>query len=171
MGATMSRLDLDLARAVAEIQALFATVPEIADDEDLRRDMIEGATDATELLRRIVRMRADAEAMAAAVRVQEHDLRQRRERFDARADAMKALAERIMNAADLSKITLPEATLSFRATPPAVVITDPSEVPENMWRVKREIDKAAVKEALQSDEPVPGAYLTNGGRTLAIRVL
>lgn len=167
----MSRLDLDMARAIAEIQALFATVPEIVDDDDLRRDMIEGATDATELLRRIVRMRADAEAMAAAVKAQEHELRQRRERFDARADAMKALAERIMNAADLSKITLPEATLSFRATPPAVVIADDAALPESMWRVRREPDKAAIKEALQHGETIPGAYLSNGGRALAIRVL
>lgn len=167
----MSRLDLDLARAVAEIQALFATVPEIADDEDLRRDMIEGATDATELLRRIVRMRADAEALAAAVKVQEHELRQRRERFDARADAMKSLAERIMNAAVSSKITLPEATLSFRATPPAVVIADDAALPESMWRVRREPDKAAIKEALQRGETIPGAHLSNGGRALTIRVL
>lgn len=163
------RLDLDVQRAIAEIAALFASVPELADDEDLRRDMTEGATDAVDVLRRVVRQCRDAETMAAAIKQQEADLKARRDRFTARAEALKEAAERIMNAADLAKIELPEATVSFRATPRAVIIADEAAIPDAMWRVKREPDKPAIREALQQGEPVPGAYLSNGGRTLAIR--
>ena len=41
---------LEAHTVTAEIERLLAEFPELADDEDLRRDMIEGQTDAFAIL-------------------------------------------------------------------------------------------------------------------------
>lgn len=164
----MARIDLELNRAIAEIDALIATVPDLADDPDLRFDMIDGQTDAADLLRKIVSLHIETKAMATALKGVEAEYKARRERVEARSQGFKDMAERIMQAAHLGKLVLPEATLSVRQVPPAVIVTDEASIPARYIRVKHEIDRVALKEALKSGESVPGATLGNGGETLAI---
>jgi hypothetical protein len=76
---------------------------------------------------------------------------------------------KVMEAANLSKLVLPAATLSLRPTGPAVRILDDKKIPEAYWRVKREPNLVAIKAALLDGELVAGATLSNGGQTLAIR--
>lgn len=97
-------------------------------------------------------------------------LKDRSERFERRRDALRSLIERIMDAANISKAELPEATFSFRALPSSVVIIDDTILPPDMIRTKYEPDKAKIRERLKDGANVPGAMLTNGGRSLSIRV-
>ena len=50
-----------------QIDNLLLAYPELAEDEILRGDMVEGATDAHEFLRMIERRRQDAECMTDAI--------------------------------------------------------------------------------------------------------
>jgi hypothetical protein len=159
---------LDIARIEAEIGWLLSEYPELAEDETLRRDMIEGSTDALNILSRIETRRQEADAMWRAIADRISELMARQARFTRQSDAMRRLAHRIMDAAQLRKVQLPEATLSVRSVPPKVDVYDPDALPESAWRIRREIDKTKVKELL-NEGPVAGARLTNGSETLSIR--
>lgn len=153
-----------------EITALLSDFPELAEDEALRADVIEGQTGATAVLSRVVNRMHEAEMMAAAVAKRISDLQTRLSFFERIAVAMRALAMRIMEAANLRRMMLPEATLSIRVTPPAVIISDESQIPAEFVRTKTIPDRARIKEALQSGAHVPGAALSNGGASLSVRI-
>ena len=76
---------------------------------------------------------------------------------------------RILQAAELKKVELPEATLSQRNSPPQLVgNVDPELLPDDLCRIKREPNKTAIKEALLKGDLVPGMYLSNSPPSLTI---
>jgi len=162
---------LDIAALEREIENLIASYPELAEDETLRADMIAGSTQSEEVLSKVVNRMQEAEAMVSAIIKRKNDLDARAARFDRQADAMRALAFRIMQAANLRKMPLPEATLSIRVNPPSVVISDESQIPAEFTITKTEtrIDRAKLKEALKDGATVPGACLSNGSESLSVR--
>lgn len=152
-----------------EIENLIASFPELADDETLRADVVEGQTDAPAILARIVDRMLDAEAMASAIKTRIECLESRQKKFDRQGDAMRVLALRIMNAAQVRKMPLPDATLSISTRPGSVMITDQTALPSRFLRTRMEPNKTAIKEALEQGEQVPGAFLANGAETLSVR--
>ena len=66
MPANDNYLPYDVRVLEAELASLLAAYPELADDEDLRRDTIEGETDAFAVLGRLVTAAQDAKFTAAA---------------------------------------------------------------------------------------------------------
>lgn len=154
-----------------QIEDLIASYPELAEDETLRADMISGSTDAAKILSRVVNRMQEAEAMVSAITKRKNDLDARAARFDRQADAMRALAFRIMNAAQVRKMPLPEATLSISTRGPALMISDATQIPPEFTVTKTEVkpDREKIKEALKAGQEVPGAYLTNGSEVLAVR--
>lgn len=97
------------------------------------------------------------------------EMSERRDRYGRQQEAARDGIFRIMQAAELTKLELPEATLSVRPGAVRVVITDEADLPDSFVRVKREADKAAIKDALKAGQFVPGAALSNGGPTLHVR--
>lgn len=154
----------------SELTLLFAEFPELAEDRQLRADTVEGSTEVYAVLGRILSIALDAQTMGAAIKERVELLRKRRNAVERREEAMRTIGLRIMTRAGISKAALTEATLTVRRVPPGLTITDETLLPEAFWRVRREPDKIAIKEALFSGRDVPGAVLGNGGQTLAIRV-
>lgn len=165
----MSRLDLDTRHIEQAMAAILRDHPWLSQDEDFRRDVLEGETSGMETLRKIVIALAETQWMAASIAETIERLSERRKRFDRRADALRSLAYRIMAAADLTKVTLPEATLSLLRPPPKVVITDEAAIPPAYLRTMVQPDKIAISKALKSGEPVAGAALSNGEPALSVR--
>ena len=166
----MSNLRLDRDAVAREIEALLAAVPELNEDEDLRHDMLEGETGLHELVSRALDARADALGMADAIKKRMTDLRERKARYDRRTQALGELIQSLMEIANIRKLELPEATVSVRRAPDKIVIVDEAAVPPGFFRIRRELDKAALKKALAAGEEVPGATLSNGGETISVRV-
>lgn len=154
------------------IEAVAALLQPYADDEDLYQDMIEGETDALDLLDSQIASMQNDEALAEAIKAQEANLKARRERIEWRADAHKKAALLIMNAAGLKKAERPRATISVRPGSVSVQITDEAEIPTQLMREKvtRAPDKAAIKAQLDAGETVPGAELVRGAETISVRV-
>jgi len=154
------------------IEAVAALLQPYADDEDLYQDMIEGETDALDLLDSQIESMQNDEALAEAIKAQEANLKARRERIEWRADAHKKAALLIMNAAGLKKAERPRATISVRPGSVSVQITDEAEIPSQLMREKitRAPDKAAIKAQLEAGETVPGAELVRGAETISVRV-
>jgi mannitol-specific phosphotransferase system IIBC component len=152
-----------------QIAALLLTYPELAEDEILRADTIEAETEAHDLLRKIEQARQDATAMAGAVATLIAGLELRLGRFERREKAMRELAFKIMQVANLKRIELAEATLSTINGQQRVVITDESLIPDILCRFKKEPDKTKIKEALKAGNKVLGAVLSNAEPHLMIR--
>lgn len=154
------------------IEAVAALLQPYADDEELYQDMIEGETDALDLLDSQIASMQNDEALAEAIKAQEANLKARRERIEWRADAHKKAALLIMNAAGLKKAERPRATISVRPGSVSVQITDEAEIPTQLMREKisRAPDKAAIKAQLEAGETVPGAELVRGAETISVRV-
>jgi len=69
----------------------------------------------------------------------------------------------------LNNGVLPDDGLIVKRVPPKLIVTDESKLPDKFWRVKREIDKAALNAEFKSGNFYEGCAMDNGGYTLAIK--
>jgi len=166
----MRNLDPTFVRA--QIDQLRVTHPGIWDegDEQLLADMLEGETGLHEFLVRVVDVMDDAEENIDGIEIKMTERRARKARFEQRYEAMRALAKKLMDQAGVRKIVLPSATLSIRAGPPKVIVTDESALPPSCIRIKREPDKIAIKEHLARGDQVSGAEMSNREDVLSVRI-
>jgi len=163
-----NRLDPTFVRA--QIEALRAAYPQVADDEDQWLLSLESETDLREFLTVAVKRMYEAEAFVEGIDDLITDIKTRRQRFEQRGEAMRSLAFRVMTTAAVRKVELPQATLSIRAGQPKVIITDETRLPEHCIRIKREPDKLLIREHLARGEHVAGAELSNSEPQLAVRI-
>lgn len=153
----------------AQIAALRLGYPELEDDDDAWQISIESETDAPEMLARIERRRQEAATSAGALITYIAELESRLRRYERREQAMRDLAYRILQLANLRKVELPEATFSIVAGQPKVLILDEKAIPDALCRFTRTPDKTKVREWLKSGTEVPGAVLSNAEPHIMIR--
>lgn len=161
---------LDPAIIKHQVDGLLAMYPELAEDEILLVDMLEGSTDLVEFVRMLERRRQEAAALTEAVAMNIDALGARRQRFERREQGIRDLMFKMLQLSHLKKLEMPEATVSVRAGVPKVLVTDEAALPDEYCRIKREPDRAKIKQALSEFKPVPGATLSNAEDTFAIRV-
>lgn len=161
------RIDVDMLRQ--SIDALFLNYPELADDEQLRADMLEGETDIDSVLARLVNLAADAGTMQDAIKLRMSAMAERKARYERQEDAMRSLIISVMDRASLSKFVLPEATLSLRMVPPAPIVTDADLLTDDCVRIERKPDMKAIKALMESNGALPGVAMSNGRQSLTIR--
>lgn len=164
------RLDLDVKYVRDQIIALLLAHPELVEDEVLREDMIEGSTTTFEFLSKIVRLIGENGALFEGTSLYIQELLARKGRLVRREEALRSFIFKIMLSADLSKVQLPEATLSIRDGQPKVIITDEHLILDQYCRIRREPDKIAIKEVLASGGIISGAELSNSPPSLSIRI-
>lgn len=160
----------DVANLETMLAELIAAYPELEEDEELRADMLEGETDLHRLLSRLINNERDADALAKAIAGRISDLQARKARAERRKEAMRSLMFRLMKAAALPKLVLPEATLSVGKKAATVEIVDEDALPENVVRITRAPDKKAIADLLKAGEEVPGAKMGEPGESLTVRV-
>lgn len=128
---------------------------------------LEGEFDAkcVNIAKFILNLEASAANIAAAAKA----MKLRGERVQRRADSIRAYMLFQIQSIDLKKkIETTEITIARRENPPAVQVTDEKAIPEAYWfqpeLPPKQLDKAAIKDALQNEVTVPGAYLSRGER-------
>jgi hypothetical protein len=139
------------------------------DDPDYAT-LIESECDALERLRRILRAARWAEGQSKALKDIEAEMKGRRQRFDDKAETLRAIVKQAMQTLGLPKIEAPDLTASLTNTRPSVVIDDEAAIPSQLCKVVRTPDKTAIKSALEQGEVVPGASLSAPSQTLTVRV-
>jgi hypothetical protein len=152
---------------------LLIQYPELADDEDLRADMLEGSTEITEILTALNRYREDTKALAEGSQARMEELAARKKRLGVRVDFIAKVMQSILNTADIKKIELPEVTLSMRANPKQLVGDSDLAIellPDDLVRIKREADRKAIREAIGEGRNVPGFVLVDAPPSLMVRV-
>lgn len=163
-------LPYDVALLERELAALLAAYPDLIDDEDLRRDTIEGETSAFAVLGRLVDAAQEAKSISAAIKFRTDELSARRSRFDRRQEALRLLILKLMKAGQIDKAKLPEATVSIGKKAGSVEIIDATALPKAYLRVVSEPNKALIKIALDAGKKVRGAKMSDPGETLTVRV-
>lgn len=156
----MNENDVNMLRA--EIESLIRQYPEIAEDEVLRADMLDGETSLHDVLIHLVNEGEDAKALREAMKARQDDLKARAQRFDRRVEFTRALMMVVLEAAKLRKIELPEATVFLRNNAPQVVgEVIPETLPDDLVKIERKPDRAKIKDALKAGRELPGLALSN----------
>lgn len=154
-----------------QINSVILVHPELAEDEILRADTIEGATDAFEFLAQTVKQIEDAQALLDGTHARIEELARRADRFDRRINALRDLVLRIMEMAGLNKkVELPCATLSRRNNPPKLLGEPAEPLPDHLLIIRKSPDRAAIKKEIESGGHVPGYVLLNGSVSLVMSV-
>lgn len=154
-----------------QIDNLKLAFPDLVEDQEAWLLSLESETDLNALLSSIVKQWADDKAMEAGISLRMKELTERRDRYRRRIDSVRALALNVMQAAEIKKHELPEATLSVRNSSPALKgDADPNLLPDDLCNIKREISRSKIKEAIENGKTVEGFYLSNGEPSLTIRV-
>jgi hypothetical protein len=165
----VSFIQVDIAAFKAHVADLLAAYPELAEDDELRADMFEGETDMIPLVTRLLRRKLDADTMVSAIKERKADISERQARYERQSEGFKALIKSIMLAADLDKLTMPDATVSVTKARAIVEITDETALPQGTYTIKKIPDKAAIKRLLDQGEQIPGAVLSLGDESLSVR--
>jgi hypothetical protein len=165
----------DLRQQIEAARALVAELyPILENDDNTRRDMIEGSTDLHEALRgavaRIVEMAALRAGIEATIKV----LKDRLGRYDQQEERLRTAMLSAMEIGGLARLETPLGTVTRNAVPPSVVVTNEAEIPAAFWkRADPTLDRRALLAALKELPPgehIAGAELSNGGMTLALKL-
>jgi hypothetical protein len=139
-------------------------------DDDAVEDVIEGETNFKEIAAKAVARLAEIDAMVEAISMQTKNLSARLTRLEAQGASIRAALVSAMATLDLTKLEIAQGTLSRKPTPPKVVVTDEALIPADFWkRPDPTLDRRALLAALKERQDIPGATLSNGGETLAVR--
>jgi len=166
----MARLEWDAHQLQQQIANLYRLYPDLlGDDEMLKVDTLEGATNLHELATVIVVAIAKAVALAEGAANEQRDIKTRKARYEMREAFLREMLMKILQAADIKKLELPKATIGqHRGQPQIVGEPDVNALPDEFVRIKREPDRVAIREALMSGRDVPGLTLSNAPPTLVI---
>ena len=139
-------------------------------DDDTLIDTVDGMTNLSDMLAEIIRSRLDDLSLCDALRARIRDMQDRLGRLSERAERKQRLVAATMDDVGLTKVVEPDFTLSLRAQPPKLILTEESAIPEKFWRPQApKLERQALLAALKSGEKIPGANLDNGGMTISVR--
>lgn len=163
---------MNLSAALTEHSALRAELLELfaGIDEVTLSDTLEGLSSLPEMLATVVRSYLEDLSLAAALGMRMGEMQERLARFEARAEKKRALVTQVMERAELKKLQEPDFTVSLRAVPPGLVVSDEAQIPADYWKPQpAKLDKKGLLASLNAGQAVPGASLGNGGTTISVR--
>jgi Gp157 protein len=153
----------------AQIAKLLTDCPELREDDEALVLSLESETEATELCTRLVRKIGENKSHSVGTEAYIKELKGRLEMLDRRDIGLRAILLAVMQAAGITKLPLPIATVSSSATR-HVLIVELEQIPESYRRWKWEPNKIEIKAALNAGAAVPGAVLSNPEPHITIRI-
>jgi len=187
-------------RKEAEAAAILREqIADVADgDEDFIRDSIEGETSLFESLNAVAATVVSDGAMVEGIDILIECLKARKSRIENRIELKRALIASAMDIAGITKHEAPACTMTIKSVPPKVIVTEEADIPSRFYEAQEpKLSKAKVAEALKdrvaalmaltaiNDEAermaarrevdakfpaIPGATLSNGGKTIQMKV-
>jgi hypothetical protein len=173
MEINLSKLKYNLPIIEKEITSFLASIQsdyhDLVLDDEFKQDILEGSTDYITIIDRLLFNLILSEETSESLKRARARLHEREQRTTKRTEIIRGLIRRMMQIADLRKISAPNGTVSIGIKPQGVEIVDEGLIPDEFMRIKREPNKTLIGEKLKSGDNVPGTRLTNGGETLIIR--
>ena len=157
--------------AEVNVKRLLLEFPELVEDEQLLMDAIEGQTDLVEIVKRLVDAVSETGDWVDVLSERINTIKARRDRLKRRVSFWRAMALRLMEAAQIKKLEFSEASIHVVNAAETVEVISEEEIPEEYVRTEivKTVDKVELKRALKSGRSVPGVVLSNGGVNLQIR--
>jgi hypothetical protein len=160
----------DLHRETKAVEALRAGLLKVTDDKDVIRDTIEGASNLHEIIRAVLLSVEEDQAMVDGISARMEDLGERRRRFKDRIEAKRAQVEQAMLIGEMKMVECDLGTFYLTSVPPKAVPADESAIPSEFFEPQApKLDTRKLLAALKEGRAIPGAHLSNGGVTLALR--
>jgi hypothetical protein len=171
-GGVTSATILKVGDELANYQRIKAQLQAVEDiDARTLLDTLEGETELHEALLVVAEAVHEDEDMAAAIGLRIAALQARKSRIEASAETKRNIILMAMERADLETVKGPLVTLTKRRTAPQLVVVEEATIPARFWKAgDPKLDKKALKAALDANETVDGARLSNGGVGLTMRV-
>jgi hypothetical protein len=132
-------------------------------------DTLDGLTDLNEQIAALVRDAVRAKAMADALKIIIEDNASRKQRFEAKAERLRALALWALTEANIQRVEAPDMTISQVPGRPSVVITDEAAIPDEFCKLIRVPKKTEIAEELKSGRFVPYAVWSNPEKVLRVQ--
>jgi dsDNA-specific endonuclease/ATPase MutS2 len=156
-----------------EIAGMYRSIIDMEPESDEEYSAMMSALDEvhaelTEKADHIVRYIRNLNAEAEALKAEEAALYKKRRAVENKAERLKAYLAAQMTLCGLKELKAGLFKLRFQPTIPAISITDESAIPEKFQKLKIEIDKIAIRDALKAGEEVPGIEVQRG-EALVIR--
>ena len=158
-----------LTRLRNECRALIADNPELAEDAQLRADMIEGETILADVLNRLERADAEADGDIVKLEAMMEQLEARAEAARRRKFNARTAISRVLDAAGIEKFKADGGTIYLGHGRPKVIELNKDECPEAFRKQSWSPDKTAIGDALKAGQPVAGFALSNCPSVLNIR--
>jgi chromosome segregation ATPase len=156
-------------RQIEALKLQFETLQDAESEEWLLS--LASETDLTELIEKMVLRIEDAKILVTGLKDHISDLKARQDRFEWRIDSLRSTIAALLDKADVAKIEMDIATVSIRNGQPQLVgDADPESLPADLVRIKYELNKTAIKDALKAGREVPGFSLNNAPPQLTIRI-
>lgn len=159
----------NLSNETRAAQVLKAALLEVTDDPDCIADMIEGETSLHEAIGKVMDGITEDEIMVAGIRAMLEQMLNRRIRIEARIDRRRNAIERAMMVGELTKLELPQATLSIRKVPPKLEIVSEEMLPPKYFEQVPKLLRSELWADVKAGMDVPGARLGDGSVTLSVR--
>lgn len=154
-----------------EIERWLRDWPELAEDIQLRADMLDAETPIADVLADLIRMSESTRMLRDGSKEQLARLKARTERFDRRIEFARSLMRAVLDAAALRKFELAEGTIYLRQNQPQVVgDLDADTLPDDLVVVKRTPDKKAIREALEAGRVIEGVALSNSEPSIVVTI-
>jgi len=156
-----------------EIAGMYRSILDMEPESDEEYSAMMSALDEVqvELMEKadhIVRYIRNLTAEADALKAEEAALYKKRKLAENKAERLKAYLAAQMTLCGLKELKAGLFKLKFQPTPPAISIINEAAIPEQYRKVKIEIDKLAIRDALKNGEDVPGIEVQRG-EALVIR--
>jgi hypothetical protein len=160
----------DIAQLRAQIEALIRAEPDMEQDATLRADMLDGETDIRGVLTRLVAAADYSKWLVDGINGDLGHMVARKQRHMRRVEGLRAMMLSVLQSADLKRFDLFKVTLLQRHQPQQIVgEVDPDKLPDDLCRITREADRAAVRDALLHGRHLPGLSLSNSPPGLTIK--
>jgi hypothetical protein len=156
------------AQIQASIAAQIAEAFADEDEETIAQAIRDGST-YEEAISQIVDQIEEWEGMQSCLSASLKLRQERKRRYADKCEKARALLIDLLNTAGTRKAEIPSATISLKHAPKKLIVTDEDALPDDLCRITRKPDARLIKEALEAGLPIPGAQLSNGGETIAIR--
>jgi hypothetical protein len=160
----LAKVDISRALSILEL------CPDLDLDEQLKLSTLEGETELNEIVSALLAENENDEGMIGAIKAQRDVRKERIDRLGNRIEARKKAIVSLMDCARITKLPLPEATVSLRTLQPSPKVVDEEALPDEFVKLVRTADTQAIKTAFEAGKPLPpGVVLTNGGASLTVR--
>ncbi len=154
-----------------QIHGVLTMLDHALGDETLKADCLEAETSLHEVVSQLLAENEGDEGTITALDAQ-IDIRSiRAERLKMRIEARKKAISSLMDCAAITKLPLPEATLSLRTLAPRPKVTDAEQLPADFVTISevRKPNLDAIKDAIEAGQQIPGVTMTNGSSSLSVR--